>query len=118
MTNALATYIAARNEGKQFALVEDIAHWESMGITSPDELEAYLAWCGYCDHYKSEYGIKPRWTHWRDADAEEWGLRIEDMYSVEELEEDGCLPTEWVDPDQGSFGNLGAMFADFLSGKK
>ena len=80
--NQLQTYIRERNaetlawvearEGRwATTLVEDPAHWAECGITTPAELDYYLAACCYVDVYKSAHGVKPAWPSAETTSIEE-----------------------------------------------
>jgi len=47
-------------------------HWLEIGVSTGDDLDAYLAFCEFVDAYKDVNGIKPRWMAWQDRSAGDW----------------------------------------------
>lgn len=64
-------------------LVEEASHWEEYGITTGDQLDAYLAFQNYVDCYKDVHGIKPRWMNWEQKTAGEWEEELDKLYDIE-----------------------------------
>lgn len=101
-------------------LVEIESHWDSMGVKTGEDLDAYLAWCSYAEFHKTVYDFSPAGTHWSDASAEEWeessqkvlralqarekaeieALLQEEIASAHEQELLACKPLTWS-PFQG-----------------
>lgn len=49
---------------------------------TPEEWDQVQAWEEYYDAYKSENGIRPRWTTWTDHTAEEWDAMSSACYKA------------------------------------
>lgn len=79
----LAAYIAEKNaktlawvaedSANRFActLTEDIQHWASYGVTTPEQLEKYLLACDVYETTKSVWGYKPDWRGLMSLSLEE-----------------------------------------------
>jgi hypothetical protein len=72
---------------------------------TPSEWDQAKAWEEYMDCYKSENGIRPRWTNWSDETAEEWDRlssecieRANAAYEAEKAEEDAVKNYEFESP--------------------
>jgi len=73
-TNSLAATLAARNAAtlawvaedpdNRFAmtLVEDLAHWAEMGVTTAEELDHYLLVSEVYEGTREAWGYKPSWS--------------------------------------------------------
>ena len=48
---------------------------------TPAEWDQTKAWEEYNDAHKAAYGIRPRWTNWKDETTEEWDERATDCYA-------------------------------------
>ena len=48
---------------------------------TPAEWDQTKAWEEYSDAHKSAYGIRPRWTWWKDETTEEWEKMSSDCYA-------------------------------------
>ena len=105
-TNDLAAALAARN-AKTLAwvaedpsnrwavtLVEDLAHWAEMGVTTAAELDHYLLVVDAFESTRSAWGYKPSWSglmEQSDAELERTiefnGRKISEQIEREEREE-------------------------------
>lgn len=48
---------------------------------TPEEWDQAKAWEEYYDAHKSAYGIRPRWTNWKDETTEKWEKEAADCYA-------------------------------------
>ena len=48
---------------------------------TPAEWDQTKAWEEYYDAHKSAYGIRPRWTNWKDETTERWESLSADCYA-------------------------------------
>jgi hypothetical protein len=82
-TNDLAAALTARN-AKTLAwvaedpsnrwamtLVEDLAHWAEVGVTTAAELDHYLLVCDVFEGTREAWGYKPSWADLMEASTEE-----------------------------------------------
>lgn len=65
-----AAKINAQYPNSLFHLVEDAAHWASVGVHTGEELRRFLAISEYEDSYKESRGIRPR-RSWDGVPTEE-----------------------------------------------
>jgi len=72
MTMTASQYAAEINAKHNaiFKMVEDAAHWASMGVHSGEELRRFLAISEYEDSYKETRGFRPR-RSWDGVPTEE-----------------------------------------------
>tara|TARA_R110002020_G_scaffold265840_9_gene480694 strand:+ start:370 stop:768 length:399 start_codon:yes stop_codon:yes gene_type:complete len=114
--NQLLTYIRERNaqtlawveagEGRwATTLVEDTAHWAEYEITTPAELDYYLAACCYVDMHKSACGVKPAWPSAETTSIDTLEKRIARL--SKEIEED--LEAEKRERDAGDAAERDAL---------
>ncbi len=68
-------------------LVDDLAHWEQVGVTTPEQLDRYLLASEVYDLCKSYLGYRPNWTHLMSL-------------SIAELEEDAARYRKWAREEQ------------------
>lgn len=77
MSTSLTAYINKLNSNKNtFLLLNDAAHWLECGVTTPAELDKYLAVENYINIYKDINGIKPRWMDFDSMSLAEVEERI------------------------------------------
>lgn len=62
LSNATARWLADNPiEGAWIgALTEDLEHWKSMGVETPEQMEKYLLLNMYYENYRETYGVRPR----------------------------------------------------------
>jgi hypothetical protein len=48
-------------------------------IESPEQWDALRAWNEYYDAYKDVNDISPRWTSYKDGDADYWRAELEEL---------------------------------------
>ena len=48
---------------------------------TPEEWDQAKAWEEYYDAHKSAFGIRPRWTNWKDETTERWESLSADCYA-------------------------------------
>lgn len=83
MQNELVAHIQAKNEASRAwvaedpknrwagGLVEDPAHWEKYGVTTPAELDKYLIACDVYELTRSVWNFKPSWAGLMGSTVEE-----------------------------------------------
>ena len=91
---SLKTHIAEINkrgevQGNFLTLVDDLDHWEKLGITTPDELDRYLLECQASDMFKDANGFRFRGIQdLTDAELHEMILNCETAITASIREEE------------------------------
>ena len=71
--NAKSAAWVAEDPKNRFAggLVEDLAHWKDVNVTTPNELDHYLLTTELYDFHKSVYGFRPDYRHLKSLSVKE-----------------------------------------------
>jgi len=60
-------------------VVEDAAHWNEMGIHTPEQFERYMLESYIYDTYKDVNGIRPRWIQFDQMSIDELQKMADDL---------------------------------------
>ena len=72
-------------------LTEDAAHWERLGVVSPDLLDRWVGHQWYLQACE-DVGHAPGTEHWAGRTGDEWELRARDLW---EAQAESAAEAEW-----------------------
>jgi len=72
-------------------LTENAAHWERLGVVSPDLLDRWVGHQWYLQACE-DVGHAPGTEHWAGRTGDEWELRARDLW---EAQAESAAEAEW-----------------------
>lgn len=81
MAHPLVAHIEALNASNpnMLPIVSDLAHWQKVGVETPDPFDRVMAIDTYSDCYKETHGIRPRWMSFDELTTAQIEELIDDI---------------------------------------